>query len=652
VALTLATSSARAVIFNSTGDLNFNTTAPAGLLASSGWQYEINFGVYLATAVGPNHIITAAHQGGGPGTPFTYNGVNYLTVPFADGDPSKDFGDLRLLRVDKPILSYAPLYNAATDGDANDEVDNTVVIIGRGATRGSEFVHDGTPRGWNWGPKDDVRRWGENVVVADPRDTSGVYLRVNFDNPGLGDNEAIVADGDSGGAGFIQVNGEWRLAGIVSAVSAYSFTPTGPTFAAALYDTSGLFDRTYTVTTPASGPSGGFLSRISHRLAEINAQLNLPPTWKTNATSTWNNSANWSTATVPDGVGAIADFRTAITAPRNISYNSNITVGTLNFDSAHGYSITPAVGPAAITMRLDVASGSAAINVASGNHSVNGVLPQDPLIVNVVRADSSLSLGLGTTVQPVTKVGDGALNVRQFRSGHVTVSKGIVVTTANGAVNGTSRVSGLSVDTAAGAKLDLANNDMVVPDTPVGAWNGSSYAGLTGQIAAAHTFGEWIGPGITSSNAAASSGITTLAIAPGAALGVAGADTALWSGQTVDANDVLIAYTYAGDLNMDGLIDGADYGVIDNSVQFPGTTGYHNGDFNYDGVIDGADYGIIDNAIQLQGNPLIPPTQFGSAVISASGVSAVPEPAATSLVAFASVALLARRRRSRNSSES
>jgi hypothetical protein len=63
-------------------------------------------------------------------------------------------------------------------------------------------------------------------------------------------------------------------------------------------------------------------------------------------------------------------------------------------------------------------------------------------------------------------------------------------------------------------------------------------------------------------------------------------------------------------------------------------------------VIDGADYGIIDNSIQLQGDPLIPPTQFGvAAAMSASGVSAVPEPAATSLVACASVALLARRRR-------
>ncbi len=66
----------------------------------------------------------------------------------------------------------------------------------------------------------------------------------------------------------------------------------------------------------------------------------------------------------------------------------------------------------------------------------------------------------------------------------------------------------------------------------------------------------------------------------------------------------LTMYTYAGDLNLDGVIDSGDYGLIDNWVQYPGTSGWANGDFNYDGVIDSADYGIIDNTIQLEGGPL------------------------------------------------
>ena len=85
---------------------------------------------------------------------------------------------------------------------------------------------------------------------------------------------------------------------------------------------------------------------------------------------------------------------------------------------------------------------------------------------------------------------------------------------------------------------------------------------------------------------------------------IGGAETALWSGVTVDATAVLVKYSYAGDANRDGVIDGADYGTIDNYVQFPGTAGFANGDFNYDGVIDGADYGLIDNSVQFQGEPL------------------------------------------------
>ena len=122
-------------------------------------------------------------------------------------------------------------------------------------------------------------------------------------------------------------------------------------------------------------------------------------------------------------------------------------------------------------------------------------------------------------------------------------------------------------------------------------------------IASAYHFGAWDAPGIRTSMPAAgpTAGITTLAIAT--------ADDTFYAGGTfggipVASGDVLVMYTYAGDLNLDGLVDGADYGVIDNYVQFPGTGGYANGDFNHDGVIDGADYGLLDNAVQFQDAPL------------------------------------------------
>jgi hypothetical protein len=114
----------------------------------------------------------------------------------------------------------------------------------------------------------------------------------------------------------------------------------------------------------------------------------------------------------------------------------------------------------------------------------------------------------------------------------------------------------------------------------------------------------------------------------------------MFAGHTVTGASVIALYTYAGDMNFDGLVDVADYGSIDNWIQFPGTTGYMNGDLNYDGVIDVADYGVIDNTIQLQGAPIPTGVSFSAAV------TAVPEPAGVSLAAAtASVMLLKRRRR-------
>jgi hypothetical protein len=66
---------------------------------------------------------------------------------------------------------------------------------------------------------------------------------------------------------------------------------------------------------------------------------------------------------------------------------------------------------------------------------------------------------------------------------------------------------------------------------------------------------------------------------------------------------VLVKYTYYGDANLDGKVDGSDYSRIDNAA-LNHLTGWSNGDFNYDGVIDGSDYTLIDNAFNRQGAAL------------------------------------------------
>jgi subtilisin family serine protease len=208
-----------------------------------------------------------------------------------------------------------------------------------------------------------------------------------------------------------------------------------------------------------------------------------------------------------------------------------------------------------------------------------------------------------------------ALNVAAAGTVHFNASQHLAALTVNGnadlaAGGGAKVIVTKALNVSGGGRLDLRNHDLLLDydaaaPPQVGSFDGTSYGGITGLLAAAYNFGGWDLPGLTSSDAAASSSVTTLALAEAAdVLFLNPGDTGVFAGETVDATTVVVKYTYTGDLNLDGLLDGADYGTIDNYVQFPGTNGYNNGDFNFDGVIDGADYGLIDNAIQFQGDPL------------------------------------------------
>ncbi|MEO6435019.1 MAG: hypothetical protein ABIP55_04565, partial [Tepidisphaeraceae bacterium] len=370
---------AEAVLFYSTGDPTFNTTAPGGSLTNSGWQYQGNWAGLLGTPVGPNHFLTAAHLGGGSvGSSFTYNGINYSTVAFPDTSAFKDFGDLRLFKVDQTFHSYAPLYDNGTDGLETDTGGKNVVVIGKGRQRGSaiNIIESGNPvvHGWNWGTADFVQRWGENRVTAIASYAvagDNMLLKFNFDSSG-GINEAHLTQFDSGGAAFVNVSGQWKLAGINYAVSGpYRLTAGGANLEAALFDTGGFYDGNNNLipndpNDPADAPSAFFTSRISQSLAGIKSHLNLPPTWNLNNNGNWTTNGNWANGTAPNAIGAIADFRTIITTNRIITVNAAITAGTLNFDSANRYTLS---GVSALT--LDVAAGSAAINVASGSHTIS-----------------------------------------------------------------------------------------------------------------------------------------------------------------------------------------------------------------------------------------------------------------------------------------
>jgi autotransporter-associated beta strand protein len=194
-------------------------------------------------------------------------------------------------------------------------------------------------------------------------------------------------------------------------------------------------------------------------------------------------------------------------------------------------------------------------------------------------------------------------------------------------------------------KIDLNNNDMVV--------RGGVIATLTNQVAMGYAGGTWQGTGgITSSMAANdNTHLTALGVIQNSADGsLSGAAIyTSFDGQTVANTDVLVKYTYYGDADLSGTVDGTDYSRIDNGFASRSTahplSGWFNGDFNYDGVIDGSDYTLIDNAFNTQGANIS--AQVAAQIGSGSVGAAVPEPATLSLLAIGAVGVLGRRRRSR-----
>jgi len=360
------------------------------------------------------------------------------------------------------------------------------------------------------------------------------------------------------------------------------------------------------------------------------------------------------TTSIPNGPGHTANFyrvtnydtgQSSIGA-HTVTVDGPVTIGVMNFNNANSYTIAGA-GGGAIT--LQGATGVApAINVVTGSHTIAAPLSLTAdTTVNVADAAALTMTNLNESAVTLIKRGAGQLAVANVRAGGLDVAAGTVQLTGGGGAGGVSKVASLTI--AADARLDLINNSLVTV-APAGTFDGAAYTGVQGEVQRAYNFGAWDMPGLTTSeenagqNAGPLSGTTTIGVATAEqVLFISPSETGLFLGQTVSGASTIAMYTYAGDVNFDGLVDGADYGTLDNWIQFPGTDGYANGDVNYDGVIDGADYGVLDNTIQLQGEPI--PGVNGSAATALGGITAVPEPSACGFALLAGTCSMRRRRR-------
>ncbi|MES2598401.1 MAG: hypothetical protein V4662_23905 [Verrucomicrobiota bacterium] len=285
----------QAIVLYDTDNALANTTSPTGIYQDSGWAYQGKFGSFLGTMIGDQYFITAQHVGP-QGSSFVstadFNGVadiNYTIDSSANGGSGFwDIAgtDLRVFKINETFSSWAPLYTGSL------EANKTLVTFGRGGPRGAEVLTDdpGSPvedvlHGWRTTGSDGVARWGSNVVTAVVSSDVGDLLRAEF-NAISGQNEATLSSGDSGGGVFIQVAGQWYLAGVNYAVDGLfdtNNTIDNLEFEAALFDMGGFYvgrdgeGWNFINNTPVDNPSHMYASRISTNSAAILAVMTPVP---------------------------------------------------------------------------------------------------------------------------------------------------------------------------------------------------------------------------------------------------------------------------------------------------------------------------------------------------------------------------------------
>lgn len=369
------------------------------------------------------------------------------------------------------------------------------------------------------------------------------------------------------------------------------------------------------VASPDDSPSGEVI---------ITSVMLNSSSWSAPHSGSWGNPSNW-TDSIPDSPAYVANFNSASDTLNVVALDGSRTVGILNFNSLHSYVITPG-SPSASSLILSNNLQTAQINVLAGSHAITA-----PVILNS-NTTVTVSNPSDTLIFAAEITGSGSLNL----AGQGTVQL-LAPNNSTGSINVPSGVKlqigpGGALDPdhlslADGASLDITNHTISF-DTSL-----QSPSSLIARLSSAYHNGAWDGSGITSSVAASDSSHNTSL------------------GYLLVGNAFEIKLTYAGDANLDGIINADDYALIDRTFAQHLTSNsamWSGGDFNYDGQVTSADYLLIDRVYLQQDAPLSPDffaeraAQFGDVYVQQL-LASVPEPSQDAIMATAMIFVLWRR---------
>lgn len=331
---------------------------------------------------------------------------------------------------------------------------------------------------------------------------------------------------------------------------------------------------------------------------------------------------NWTVGTpnAPDAVAVFDD--TGIN--KTVSVDGDVTAGTITFAGPQSYTLQPGATTSGI-VRLNGAD--AKLNVNAGNHVIGVPVSVESNATVSIAAASKLTVNdtINATGKSLTKTGGGTLEAKSLRAATLSVSEGVVKVLPKGA--GTASVSRVDAlpTVAAGAAIDLADNNMVI--------GGSTPDAVRQLIAAgAGPARTWDGSGLRTSLGT----VNSFTLGYASLLELGGVAPTGFAGETLVGSDVLVKFTRYGDANIDGSVDTADFNRFLGGFGAAGT--WARGDFNGDGSVDTADFNLF------LGN-------FGSSASAAevasvqAAFSAVPEPGTLGLLAVGAMGLLGRRKR-------
>jgi T5SS/PEP-CTERM-associated repeat protein len=423
---------------------------------------------------------------------------------------------------------------------------------------------------------------------------------------------------------------------ITAAGTALSVSPTGALGATLLLDANQALDVTNTVDVAATGlveitGDGTLTAGTLNNAGEIRLTSELAVL---GGTTLSNGGLLQGTGQVNSSLtnNAAGEVRVSDVAER-LAFNggSNANDGTINATGG---------GTIEFTNGLTNNAG-ASINVAAGSAVVFG----GGLTGTGTLSGAGTKYFAGGTSNPPALVTTGdtvveapaIVTTAHVRENNLTVYGGLSITPA-GTDAGTSTVETVTV--ANGGTFNLTNNDLVV--------KGSTLSAVQALLASGFAGGLWNGPGINSS-AASQDSLTALGSASNGLL-----NRTEFSGVTgLDADDVLVKYTYYGDADLSGATTLDDFTMFLVGYQNAGTTWAH-GDFNYSGSVTLDDFTLLLLGYQQQGAPLgaveslihgMPMSDAERTAILAA-VQAVPEPAAFGVILLmAGCGTLGRQRR-------